>query len=284
MSISLNFRKVERKRHLESWRRLCILDEGISKPPLQMPAGQACGLLSYRWNPSGVARPGWEGLPVWNRSRRCRWGGGTWVSTSWLPGYIRGSPRSKVATSIGALTSPPAPSDSFACIFCVAYTNFLCVCSLDNHKRLGMPHLYDIIIDNFLFYHMPNFSTTIFLSPNHFFISWPNPHERDSNAIQWKKGRVKIWKCDLLEMHIWKDIHPQSIRRQTKGACPMQWGSFPHPAMTCVPVQRYSITMQCIGKIPIILTHQFSEKMLRRVIAGTTLLGTSFWFRWVIIK
>ena len=27
-----------------------------------MPAGQACGLLSYRWNPSGVARPGWEGL------------------------------------------------------------------------------------------------------------------------------------------------------------------------------------------------------------------------------
>ena len=120
MSISLNFRKVERKRHLESWRRLCILDEGISKPPLQMPAGQACGLLSYRWNPSGVARHGWEGLPVWNRSRRCRWGGGTWVSTSWLPGYIRGSPRSKVATSIGALTSPPAPSDSFACIFCVA--------------------------------------------------------------------------------------------------------------------------------------------------------------------
>ena len=97
--------------------------------------------------------------------------GGTWLSTSWLPGYIRGSPRSKVATSIGALTSPPAPSDSFACIFCVAYTNFLCVCSLDNHKRLGMPHLYDIIIDNFLFYHMPNFSTTIFLSPNHFFIS-----------------------------------------------------------------------------------------------------------------
>ena len=71
----------------------------------------------------------------------------------------------------GALTSPPAPSDSFACIFCVAYTNFLCVCCLDNHKRLGMPHLYDIIIDNFLFYHMPNFSTTIFLSPNHFFIS-----------------------------------------------------------------------------------------------------------------
>ena len=29
-----------------------------------MPAGQACGLLSYRWNPSGVARPGWEGLKL----------------------------------------------------------------------------------------------------------------------------------------------------------------------------------------------------------------------------
>ena len=40
---------------------------GISKPPFQMPAGQACGLLGYCWNPSGVARPGREGGRVGGR-------------------------------------------------------------------------------------------------------------------------------------------------------------------------------------------------------------------------
>ena len=91
-------------------------------------------------------------------------------------------------------------------------------------------------------------------------------------------------------MHIWRDIHPQSIRRQTKGACPMQWGSFSHPGhcachdMCLSNDTPFYNAMHWRDSKGIILTHQFSEKMLRRVIAGTTLLGTSFWFRWVIIK
>ena len=105
-----------------------------------MPAGQACGLLGYCWNPSGVARPGWEGSeggasqspeqkpPLWMQMRR-------WESVHLGLGLLapglhkRQSARSKVGTSIAALTSPP-PDFFTACIFIANFANFVSV-----HRR-----------------------------------------------------------------------------------------------------------------------------------------------------
>ena len=70
MSISLKFPESQagrRKRHLEiRGIRLWISDaDSISKPPFQTPAGHLPAAYSATaatgWNPSGVARPGWEG-------------------------------------------------------------------------------------------------------------------------------------------------------------------------------------------------------------------------------